>query len=235
MKAVILCGGKGSRLRPYTHTVPKPMLLLGRKPILQYTLEHFKREGFTDFVFAVGHMRDQVQNYFGDGKKFGVKIEYCVEDDELGDAGAVKNVEALLKGEKSFIVEMGDHLTNMDFRRLVAFHEKHGKIATVGLKRTGFPMQYGIAELNDKNEIVCFKEKPIIESLINTATYVFDKKIFEYLPKKGGISVNVLPVLLAKKQLAGYAFDDYWVDVGSIKEYEEISQSVSLMDLMLHP
>src|SRR3989338_9641456 len=145
MKAVILCGGKGTRLRPYTHSVPKSMLLLGRKPILEYTIQHLKREGFKDIVLAVGHLHEQVEEYFGDGKKFGVKIQYSVEKEELGDAGSLKNAAHLLAKDEAFLVEMGDHLTNMDYRKMAAFHEKNRPLATVGLKRMGTPLQYGTA------------------------------------------------------------------------------------------
>src|SRR3989344_4848161 len=193
MKVVILCGGKGTRLRPYTHSVPKPMLLLGRKPILEYTINHFRKEGFTDIVLLVGHLKEQVMDYFGDGKKFGVKITYNVEQTELGDAGGIKNAEHLLKNEKSFLVEMGDHLTNLDYRKLVNFHEKHKPLATVGLKRMGTPFQYGTAEINEKFQITSFREKPIIENLVNSATYVFDRKVLDTCRERGVISFDFLP------------------------------------------
>src|SRR3989338_7306609 len=199
MKALIVCGGKGTRLRPYTHTIPKPMLMLGRKPILEYTIQHFKSEGFTDIILAVGHLHEQIVDYFGDGKKFGVKIQYSIEEEELGDAGSIKNAENLLKGEEHFLVEMGDHLTNLDYRRLVDFH---------------------------------MKEKPIIEHLVNAAIYVFDKRVFDYFPRKGGISFDVLPKLVKERKLKGFVFDDYWIDVGGIREYEDLNQSVSVMDLI---
>lgn len=234
MKALILCGGKGTRLRPYTHTIPKPMLLLGRKPILEYTIDHFRREGFTDIVLATGHLGDQIQDYFGDGKKFGVKIQYSHEHAELGDAGSIKNATELLKGEEAFLVEMGDHLTNLDYRKLVAFHNKYKPLATVGLKRMGTPLQYGTAEIDDKFDIVEFREKPILENFINSAIYVFNRKVLEYFPSKGGISFDVLPKLVKENELKGFVFDDYWIDLGGIKEYEELNQSVSLMDLISH-
>lgn len=234
MKALIVCGGKGTRLRPYTHTIPKPMLMLGRKPILEYTIQHFKSEGFTDIILAVGHLHEQIVDYFGDGKKFGVKIQYSIEEEELGDAGSIKNAENLLKGEEHFLVEMGDHLTNLDYRKLVDFHMKNKPLATIGLKRMGTPFQYGTAAINDKFEVVEFKEKPIIEHLVNAAIYVFDKRVFNYFPRKGGISFDVLPKLVKERKLKGFVFDDYWIDVGGIREYEELNQSVSVMDLISH-
>jgi len=232
MKALIVCGGKGTRLRPYTHSIPKPMLMLGRKPILEYTIRHFKSEGFTDIILAVGHLREQIMDYFGDGKKFGVKIQYSIEQEELGDAGSIKNAAKLLKGEGHFLVEMGDHLTNLDYRRLVEFQLKNKPLATIGLKRMGMPFQYGTASINDRLEVVEFKEKPIIEHLVNAAIYVFDKRVLDYFPAKGGISFDVLPKLVKERKLKGFVFDDYWIDVGGIREYEDLNQSVSVMDLI---
>lgn len=234
MKAIILCGGKGTRLRPYTHSIPKPMLLLGRKPILEYTIDHFKREGFKDIVLLVGHFKEQIMDYFGDGSKFGVKITYNVEETELGDAGGIKNAEKLLAKEEAFLVETGDHLTNLDYRKLVEFHNKHKPLVTVGLKRIGTPSQYGTAVIDAKYNITDFKEKPIIEQLVNSAIYVFDKRALEYFPHKGGISFDVLPKLVKQGKIKGFVFDDYWVDVGSIGEYEELNQAVSVMDLIQH-
>ena len=234
MKAVVLCGGKGTRLRPYTHTIPKPMLLLGRKPILEYTIDHLRGDGFRQIVLAVGHMREQIMDYFGDGRKFGVKIEYSIEEEALGDAGGVKNAEKFLKNEKSFLVETGDHLTNLDYRKLVAFHEKHRPLVTVGLKRVGTPFQYGTARINDKKEIIGFEEKPILEHFINSAIYVFDRKALAQFPKSGVISFDVLPKLVKGRKAMAFVFDEYWVDVGSIREYEELNQAVSVMDMISH-
>ena len=234
MKAIVLCGGKGTRLRPYTHTIPKPMLLLGRKPILEYTVEHLKKDGFKEIVLAVGHMREQIMDYFGEGRKFGVRIEYSIENDALGDAGGVKNAESFLKNQGAFLVETGDHLTNLDYGKLLAFHEKNKPFVTVGLKRLGMPFQYGTARLNEKNQITGFDEKPIIEHFINSAIYVFDKRALPYFPDRGVISFDVLPKLVKERKAMGFVFDDYWVDVGGIKEYEELNQAVSVMDMISH-
>ncbi len=231
MKTVILCGGKGTRLRPYTHTVPKPMLLLGRKPIIQYTIENLKKQGFTDLILNVGHLKEQFMDYFKDGKEFGVKIQYSVEDQELGDAGSVKNCEKLIDSEH-FMLVMADQLTKVDYRKVAEFHKKQGTLATAAFKMMGMPMQFGVAEI-DKNSLVTeFKEKPIIENRINAAIYAFSKKALQHFPVKGGISVDVLPKLIKQKQLTGYTFSDYWVDLGSIHDYEHVNQIVSISDLI---
>ncbi len=234
MKVVILCGGKGTRLRPYTHSIPKPMLLLGRKPILEYTIEKLETEGFKEIVLAVGHLKEQVMDYFGDGKKFGVKIRYSIEHDGLGDAGALKNAWKFVEREENFLLLMADQLTNLDYRKIVKEHEKTKPIATVALKRVGIPLQWGVFETDSRGRIASLSEKPIIEKLVNTAIYVFNKKVFEYLPDKGILSTDVIPKLIADKAIQGFAFNDYWVDVGSIREYEEINQAVSLADLISH-
>ena len=233
MKAVILCGGKGTRLRPYTHSVPKPMLLLGRKPILRYIVEHLKRNGITEIVMNVGHLKEQIINYFGDGARFGVKIQYSEEDAELGTAGSVKKAARLLKGEENFLVLMGDQLTSTDLGKITAFHLKKNAVATVALRRTGIPMQYGVAEIDSDSNITCFSEKPIIQSLINVAIYVLNKKALDYLPEKGDFAMNVFPLLMQKKQkIVGYVFDDYWIDVGSLQDYEHMNKLVSVVDLI---
>ena len=231
MKTVILCGGKGTRLRPYTHSVPKPMLLLGRKPIIQYTIDNLRRQGFTDLILNVGHLKEQFIDYFKDGSDFGVKIQYSIEEEELGDAGSLKHCENLIDS-KNFLLVMADQLTNIDYRKLVEFHEKNGVLATAALKMMGIPMQLGLADVGKDGLVEGFREKPIIENRVNTAIYAMSKKALQHFPDKGGISVNVLPKLIKQRQLAGYTFNDYWVDVGTIHDYEHVNQIVSITDLI---
>ncbi len=232
MQAIVLCGGKGTRLRPYTHSLPKPMLPLGRKPILEYTVEHLRKHGFTDLVFTVGHLRQEIMNYFGNGKKFGVSIEYAEEESELGTAGSVANSRKFIHSS-DFLVLMGDQLTNLDYSKFVDFHKKHGSIASIALKKMGVPMQYGTVEIDAHKQVTCFTEKPILEQLINAGMYAFSSKIFDYLPAKGDFALNVFPDLMKKNQkIFGYVFEDYWVDVGSLHQYESINQTISLMDLI---
>src|SRR3989338_4008775 len=136
-RAIVLCGGKGTRLRPYTYTMPKPMLPLGKKPILEYVLSTLRNAGITDVTLAVGYLHEHIKGYFGDGKKFGMKLSYAVE-------------------------------------------KKEGGIATVALNRKGIPLEYGVADL-EGSRIVRFREKPIVENLVNSGVYVFEPKIFSYM------------------------------------------------------
>ncbi|MFH0973595.1 MAG: nucleotidyltransferase family protein [Candidatus Micrarchaeota archaeon] len=234
MKAVILCGGKGTRLRPYTLNLPKPMLRLGSKPILEYTVEHLASEGITDLVFTVGHLRERIEEHFGDGRAHGVRIKYSVEAGELGTAGSVKNARSLVKDD-DFLVLMGDQLTSLNYRKVFDFHVKRKALATVALKRIAQPLQVGIAHLDAATgKVTRFEEKPVLENLGNAGVYAFNKKIWDYLPAKGDFAFDVLPRLTKEGKLLGYVFDDYWIDVGYIHEYEEINEAISLMDLILH-
>ncbi len=233
MKAIILCGGKGTRLRPYTHSLPKPMLRLGRKPLLEYIVEYLAREGVTEVVMTVGHLKEQIMDYFKDGSEFGLKIRYSAEDVELGTAGSVKNALKQFKINEDFLVAMGDQLTSLKLKKLMDFHKKQGATITLAVKQTGIPFQYGTVEINDANEVVGFKEKPIIQNLINVGIYALSPKAVEFLPDKGDFALDVFPRLMREnRKISGFVFDDYWIDVGSLHDYEHINQMFSLIDLV---
>ena len=229
-KAIILCGGKGTRLRPYTYILPKPMLTLGRKPILEFVVRNLKRSGIKDFIFTVGYLKESIKEYFGDGRKFGVKITYLDEEDEMNTAGSILPARGLIKD--TFVVMMGDLLTVLDIKKMMAFHRKKGNIVTIGLKRQGLPLEYGIAKVKD-DAIVEFNEKPILEHFVNSGIYVFEPEIFNYIGKNDDFARNVFPKLLKKrKKITGYTFDDYWVDIGRIRDYERLDMIVSIADMV---
>jgi mannose-1-phosphate guanylyltransferase len=228
-KAIVLCGGKGTRLRPYTYTIPKPMLPLGKKPILEYVLASMKRAGITEVYLTVGYLHEQIEKYFGDGSKLGMKLHYSVETAELGTAGSI--VPLIGKFDSTFVVMMGDHLSNVEIGKIVEFHKKKKGIATVALNRKGVPLEYGVADL-EGDEIVRFREKPIVENLINTGVYVFEPEIFEYIKPGEDFANNVFPRLIEnKKKIMGYIFTDYWLDIGRTTDYEHINQFISVIEL----
>ncbi|MEM3399489.1 MAG: nucleotidyltransferase family protein [Candidatus Micrarchaeia archaeon] len=232
MKAFVLCGGKGTRLRPYTYSIPKSMLPLGDKPILEFVINNLHKQGITDITLTVGYLKEQIKEYFGDGGKFGVKIRYLEEEKEMNTAGSIKAAEKDVK--ETFLVLMGDHLTNINFRKMVNFHKKHGGIATIGLKRQGLPLEYGIAKIDANSRIVEFEEKPIIQNLINAGIYVFEPEIFGYIEVGLDFARDVFPKLLRdKKGIYGYVFDEYWMDIGRIHDYEHANQIISMVSLTL--
>ncbi len=228
-KAIVLCGGKGTRLRPYTYTIPKPMLPLGRKPILEYVLHTLRNAGITEVTLAVGYLHEQIKEYFGDGKKLGMKLSYAVEKKEAGTAGALMPIAGQFK--ETFVVMMGDHMSNIDIAKLVEFHKKQGGVATVALNRKGIPLEYGVADL-EGSRIIRFREKPIVENLVNSGVYVFEPKIFSYIKEGDDFANDVFPLLLSKKErISGFIFADYWLDIGRTTDYEHINQLISIIDL----
>jgi NDP-sugar pyrophosphorylase family protein len=229
MKAIVLCGGKGTRLRPYTYNIPKPMLPLGKKPILEFVLSKLKAAGITEIYHTVGYVHEQIEEYFGNGSKFGLKLHYSVEKSEAGTAGSILPLAGSF--DDSFVVMMGDHLSNVDISKIAAFHKKSGYISTIALNKKGIPLEYGVADL-EGDRIVRFREKPIVENLINAGIYIFEPGIFKYIKPNEDFANEVFPRLLASNEkIGGYIFSDYWLDIGRTTDYEEINQYISIIDL----
>lgn len=223
MKAFVLCGGEGTRLRPYTYKTPKPMMKVGGKPILQYVVENLRKHGITELILTVGYLKEQIMDYFGNGSKFGVKIEYAVEDTPKNTAGSTLDYKDLVK--ETFVVVMGDHLTNINMKEMIDFHKKQGGNATLALLKTEIALEYGVANVKN-NVIQGFEEKPKIEKYINTAIYVFEPKVFDYIGEKEDFAKNVFPKMLnAKEKLNAYLFEDVWYDVGRVSDYEKIKDA----------
>ena len=229
VKAIVLCGGKGTRLRPYTYNIPKPMLPLGKKPLLEYVLNSLRSAGITEVFLTVGYLHEQIKEHFGDGARVGMKLHYSVESSELGTAGSI--IPLMGKMDDTFVVMMGDHLSNLEIAKVVEFHKKHGAIATVALNKKGVPLEYGVADL-EGDRIVRFREKPIVENYVNTGVYVFEPEIFEHIKPREDFAADVFPRLLEKKlKVCGYVFTDYWLDIGRTTDYEHINQFISVIDL----
>ena len=233
MKAIVLCGGKGTRLRPYTQQYPKPMLKLGKKPILEYVVYHLKKNGIEDLIFSVGYLKDQIIDYFGDGSKFGVNIEYSVEEEAMNTAGAVGLLRDKVKD--TFIVTMGDHLTDIDLRKLIEAHRRNSALATIALKEKSFASPYGIVEFDESKRINKFREKPLFKNYINIGIYALEPQIFEYIKGKEDFSKDIFPRLIEEnKKIYGHITKNYWIDVGRVNDYEKLNEYFSLMDLIHH-
>jgi NDP-sugar pyrophosphorylase family protein len=230
MKAFILCGGEGTRLRPYTYSTPKPMLPVGGKPILQYVVENLRRAGIREYILTVGYLHEQISDYFGDGSKFGVNMEYAIENEKLNTAGSVLPHKD--KINDTFVVAMGDHITNIDLREMVKHHKESGAIATIALLKHTIPIQFGIAEVKD-GYVTGFREKPLLEHLYNVAIYVFEPGIFKYIEEKDDFAKDVFPRMLEKgEKINSYVFDDVWFDIGQISEYERLNEEFETSRLL---
>jgi mannose-1-phosphate guanylyltransferase/phosphomannomutase len=230
MKTFILAGGEGTRLKPYTYAAPKPMLMLGGKPILQYVIENLRRSGLKDLIITAGYKAEQITSYFGDGSRFGVNIEYSLEKEKMNTAGSIMHFKGKVK--ETFVVVMGDHLTNIDMADMVRHHKKSGAMATIALYPSKMPLEYGVAKV-EGGRVVGFTEKPLLEHLYNTAIYVFEPEIFDYIKGKEDFSKDVFPRLLAdKKKLEAYVFDGVWFDIGRVSDYERFVELFSVIRLL---
>lgn len=230
MKAFIIAGGEGTRLRPYTYSMPKPMMALGGKPILAYVIENLRRSGFDDIVITVGYRHEQIMDFFGDGTKFGVKISYSVEKEKLNTAGSIIQYKGKLK--EPFAVVMGDHLTNIDLKDMLAYHKKNGGIATIALFKSTSHLEYGVAKI-EGSALAGFSEKPLLEHLYNTAIYIFEPEIFEYIKQKEDFAKDVIPRLIKdKKKVSAYVFQDVWFDIGRVSDYERFFELFNVIKLL---
>jgi mannose-1-phosphate guanylyltransferase len=220
-----MAGGRGTRLQPLTFIRPKPMIPLVNKPIMLHMIERLKSYGYNDMIITLSYMAENIRRYFKDGSDIDVNIKYTFEKWPLGTGGSVKKSEKFI--EDSFFVLSGDIISNIDFRQVFDFHKKKKAIATIVLTRVPDPTHFGIAVINDENQIIEFLEKPsmgdVFSNLVNTGIYVFEPEIFEYLNIKKGkldFSKHVFPLLIKENAgLYGFIFEGYWNDVGRPETY----------------
>ncbi|MFB6470207.1 MAG: NDP-sugar synthase [Vulcanisaeta sp. AZ3] len=223
VKALILAGGFGKRLAPLTLDRPKPLIEVGGKPILQWQIEWLAKQGVSDIVLAVGYLRTKVFEVMGDGSKFGVRLFYSVEEEPLGTAGAIKNAAKFLEDDV-FVILNGDVITNLSIRPLIE-GLSDDVAATIALVPMRSP--YGIVHVSNDGFIAEFREKPVLDYLINAGVYAFKKDIINYLPNKGDIEVTVFPELASNRRIKGVIFRDvYWKSVDTVKDIEEVEKVI---------
>jgi len=220
VKAVILAGGLGKRLRPITNAIPKPLIPICGKPIIIWQIEWLKKYGVNEFVICAGYLREKVIEALGNGSKLGVRIGYVIEDTPLGTGGAVKNAEPFLKGEEGFFVINGDILTNLNPLKLkeVMLPTVLGAIAVTPLRSP-----YGIVSFDSNDYIKSFTEKPILRDFwINAGVYYFKPGVFEYLPSKGDLETTTLPLLAKRSLLKAVKYTNImWKSVDTHKDLDE--------------
>lgn len=224
MKALLLAGGKGTRLRPLTDKLPKPMVPIMGKPLIERTILKLKESGVSEIVISTCYKSDYIENYLGNGKKYGLKIHYICEDFPLGTGGAIKNSGSFFND--TFIVMNSDIVNNISYSDLIKFHKEKGASATIAMTEVKDPSQYGVIEFNQNNYINAFKEKPkkgeTNSTWINAGIYIFEPEILKEIPEKEVVSIekDTYPLLLNKNyKIAAYKYTDYWIDIGTIKKY----------------
>lgn len=219
MKAVVLAGGKGTRLAPYTRILPKPLIPLGDKPILEILLFQMRRAGITDVVLTVGYLSELLSAYFGNGERFGVNISYSYEKKPLGTSGPLSVIKGL---DETFLVSNGDVLSDMEIAHLIKTHKASGASATIAMYQREVNIDLGVIELNGDHEVIGYLEKPSYVYPVSMGVYVFEPEVLEYIPVNEYLDFPdlVLKLIAAGKSVKGYPFTGYWRDLGRPDDYE---------------
>ncbi len=230
MKAVVMAGGEGSRLRPLTSRRPKPLAPVANKPVMEHIVDLLRRHGITDIIATLHYLADEIESYFGDGSAFGVKMRYVVEDTPLGTAGAVR-LAADMIGDEPFLIISGDALTDLDLTALIADHTDSGAVATITLQRVTNPLEFGVVIADENRHITRFLEKPswgeVFSDTINTGIYVLERSVLDYMEsgKSYDFSRDIFPRMLHEgKLISGYIASDYWTDIGNLQQYQQANQ-----------
>lgn len=221
-QAVILVGGKGLNMRPFTFEMPKGLFPVGGKPILEHIVELLRQYEIRNLVFSIGHLGEKIKDHFGDGKKFGVTITYVYEDKMAGTGGALNLAKKHLVSD-TFLVIHGDILIDINLADLISFHKEQETVATIALTSVVDPSNFGEAVLHGA-KVTRFIEKPQkgkqTSQLVSCGLYVFTKEIFDYIPKVGASQLeDIFPKLAEDKKLSGFSFEGKWVDIGSPSSY----------------
>lgn len=219
-----MAGGEGSRLRPLTCDIPKPMVPIINVPIMEHIIRLLKSHGITDIAVTLMYLPQKIKDYFGNGSNFGVNIQYFVEDSPLGTAGSVKNAESFL--DETFVVISGDCLTSMNLSKAMEFHKNSKSIATIMLAKVDVPLEYGVVITENDMRVKGFLEKPswgeVFSDTVNTGTYILEPEVLAFIKsgKKFDFSNNLFPLLLSQKQrVFGHIISEYWCDIGDIQAY----------------
>jgi NDP-mannose synthase len=228
MKAVILAGGKGTRLYPYTKVLPKPLMPIGDMPILEVILRQIKLAGINDVVLTVGHLSELLRTFFQDGSRLGLNISYNYEDSPLGTAGPIAFVPNL---EETFLVMNGDVLSTLPLGELIQFHKAQNAIATIATHHRRVKVDLGVIQWDGDARVTGYIEKPTYDYSVSMGIYVFDPKVLTYIPKG---EYYDFPDLVKKligvgEKVIGYRFDGYWQDLGRPDDYESAAQDFDQM------
>lgn len=225
-RAIILAGGKGTRLKPYTITLPKPLVPVGDMPILEIIIRQLKMSGFDHITITVNHMAELIVAFFGDGSKWDVKIDYTLEDKPLSTMGPLTLVSDL---PENFLVMNGDVLTDLNFGDFFDFHEKNGNNFTIGSFNRTEKMDYGVLVSDLDNHLTGFEEKPLYNFLVSMGVYMVNHNVVNLIPKNEFFGFDHLMTLLIKrKEFASiYKFNGYWLDIGRPDDYERAVDKLS--------
>ena len=227
-KVVLMVGGMGTRLRPLTDNIPKPMLKVGDKPILETIIENFKKHGYHQFILSVSYKAEVIVAHFGDGAEFGIEIEYVYEDKRMGTAGALGFMKDQLT--EPFFVMNGDLLTNVNFEHMLDAHQQSSSLATMGVREYDYQVPYGVVKVDD-GQISAIEEKPIQQFYVNGGIYVLDHKMLDLVPRDAYLDMPTLfeKAINAQMKTIPYPIHEYWLDIGRHEEYEKANNEYAMV------
>jgi NDP-sugar pyrophosphorylase family protein len=221
MKTVILAGGKGTRLAPYTTVFPKPLVPLGERPILEIIIRQLVRQGFGDILLSVGHLGELIEAYFQNGHRNipGLELDYYRETKPLGTAGSLSMIPGL---DDTFLAMNGDILTTLDFKSLVEYHRNQKSVLTIAMHRKEVPIDLGVLETNESGRLLSYSEKPSFSFDVSMGIYVYEPIVLNYIPKGCYLDFPDLVKLLLEmgQKVTGFCSNDYWLDIGRREDYE---------------
>ena len=225
MKAVILAGGLGTRLLPLTKKTPKPMLLLGKKPILEHLIDWNKKNGVKSIVLCVSHLRNTIEDYFEDGKRFGVNIEYAISNKPLATAGQLKTAEEFI--DDTFVCMYGDSIFNFNLRNMIKQHKTKKAFVTMGLNEYKTNLEYGVIDTSKTGKVLSWEEKPEIKANVNMGCYIMEPNVFSLIPKNKpyGMDDVIKRAMSKKKLVTRFITKNGFIDIGNKESYKEATQN----------
>lgn len=232
MEAVILAGGKGSRLQPYTADTPKPLVKIGERPVVEILLHRLKKAGAERVHLAVSHMAPAIETALGMGDRFGMELVYWREDEPLSTVAPIARMEGL---PDQFLVANGDILTDMDLKQLYDYHIQHPAEITVAVKHRSHPVEYGVLVVDDEQQVISFREKPSLNFTVSMGVYVFSRSVLERVPAHGPFGFDDLmrDLLASEVPINAYPFNGYWLDIGSPEDYLQANRDVARIRSLL--
>jgi NDP-sugar pyrophosphorylase family protein len=225
MKAVVLAGGKGTRLAPYTQILPKPLMPIGDRPILELILCQMRRAGVTDVILTVGHLAELLRAFFQEGQRFGLNVHYSLEDRPLGTAGPLSLIDGL---DDTFMVTNGDVLTDLDFCCLVDSHRQSGAAATIAMHERHVRIDLGVLQFDGGHRVTGYLEKPSYDLCVSMGIYVFQPRVLDFIPYNQHLDFPnlVLRLIEAGELVKGYPYCGYWQDLGREDDYRQAQADI---------
>ncbi|MCK5050765.1 MAG: NTP transferase domain-containing protein [Candidatus Cloacimonetes bacterium] len=227
-RAIILAGGKGTRLKPYTIALPKPLVPIGDKPILEIIIKQLIENGFEHITITINHLADIIKAFFGDGSKWGIKIDYSLEEKPLSTMGPLSLIADL---PEDFLIMNGDVLSDINFSTLMQEHQNNKNIFTISSHKRKQKCNYGILEIGENKSLIGFKEKPVVEYDVSMGIYIANKKILKYIPNNQayGFDQLMLDLIADNNPASVIRHNGYWLDIGRPDDYAKACEDVELV------